>query len=442
MRRAVALGFTFVLAACGQDAAKPPKRTGSGTVEYVDQPILIDGGKSTGTTDEVEPNDGEDTATKLALGATLRGKIDAEGDVDHFAIDVAATGVLAVDVSPIESFDLNVELLDATGTSLVRSDRGGVKVREGLPNVAVAAGRYTVVVRAKKLLPPVVKLKKDQKAGQKPPPPPASSVAFPSPVYEITANVTPPATGAFEREPDDDRGAANDLILGDAVQGYLGWTGDVDTWKLSLETLSSKNAIDVEVTSPEGLALTLEIADGLGNPLVTRKAPRGAGLIVRGFVPVIAQGAAPYHYLTLRADRSNPETAYQLKVTEHVVGPDAELEPDDTPEKAMAMPSDRTSVKGVWTTADVDCYVLETTDAVRTLEVTLDTPNEVDLALEVLVDGKPVAKSDIKGKGAAEKVSTSVPASGRPVIRVRAADPNATGEGAYTLTVQEPSATP
>jgi hypothetical protein len=78
-----------------------------------------------------------------------------------------------------------------------------------------------------------------------------------------------PILANAEREPDDDRGAAIELILGDTVTGYLGWTGDADVWKLSVETLSDKNAIDVEVSAVEGLMLTVEIADGIGQPLTT-----------------------------------------------------------------------------------------------------------------------------------------------------------------------------
>jgi len=111
---------------------------------------------------------------------------------------------------------------------------------------------------------------------------------------------------------------------------------DKDVWKLSLEALSAKNAIDIEVGSVEGLALELVVADHLGQTVLDRKAPRGAALVVRGLLPIIPQGAPPFHYLTVRGDKSNPETPYQLKVSEHTIATDAELEPDDTPEKPFA----------------------------------------------------------------------------------------------------------
>ena len=131
--------------------------------------------------------------------------------------------------------------------------------------------------------------------GAPPPPEPAPGSA---PLYQITAQVAPVGKNA-EREPDDDRGTANDLIVGDTVTGYVGWAGDVDIWKLSVEALTAKNVLDFELSPVEGIAFTVEIGDGLGQAIVTRKAPKGAGLVIRGLAPVVPQGGAPFHYVTI-----------------------------------------------------------------------------------------------------------------------------------------------
>src|SRR5262249_42926120 len=152
--------------------------------------------------------------------------------------------------------------------------------------------------------------------------------------------------------------------------------------------LSAKNALDIELSAVEGLALTLEIADGVGHPIVTRKGPRGGPLVVRGFVPQVPAGAPPFHYLTVKADRSNPETAYQLRVTAKLIAPDAEAEPNDTPDTAMVMPLDRKVLHAHWSTGDIDCFAIPPEDAPRTLDVSIDTPSGLDLAIDVLLDGK------------------------------------------------------
>jgi hypothetical protein len=458
----------FAMVGCGKKGTH--KRAGdAAAVEIVTSPAVPDGGAHGGTiSDEVEPNDGDEVATILALGATVHGKIDPDDDIDQYRIDVPQAGALAVMVESHEALDVVLEIKDASGNVIARSDRGGARIREGVPNLGITPGRYIAVVQAKK--PPPPKKKPPKKAA----PEPAKPIGGP---YEITASMVSPVAGA-EHEPDEDRGAANDLIAGDNGTGYIGWAGDADVWKVSVEALSAKNALDVELSAVEGIALSLEISDGVGQPITMRKGARGAPLVVRGFVPAVPQGAPPFHYLTVRADRSNPETAYQIRVVAKVIPPDAESEPNDTPETAMPVPADRKSLRAHWSTGDVDCFAVPPEDVARTLDVSIDTPNDLDLAIDLLVEGKLLAeterspehrakpeardqrsegpaesevgggpmkkgllaKVDHPGKGAAEKVSASVPAGAHAVIRVRGAD--MAGDGAYELVINEGAAPP
>jgi len=217
---------------------------------------VFDGGTPGAATDEVEPNDSADVATPLAVGGSARGKIEPETDADYYRIEVTQPGALTVTTNLVDA-DLTVDIEDSGGTIIAKSDRGGVRVREGVPNLGVQPGRYTAIVRKK---PPPVKKTPKSKKGAPPPAPPTAAAPI---SYEITATLATPAANT-EREPDDDRGTANDLIVGDTVQGFIGWTGDVDLWKLSVEALSAKNSIDIEVGGVEGVALSLELADGVG----------------------------------------------------------------------------------------------------------------------------------------------------------------------------------
>ncbi len=435
--RGAALVALVACAGCGK---KPThKRTGdAAAVEVVTSPALPDAGVQGATSDEIEPNDGDDVATTLALGATVHGAIDPDSDVDHYRIDVAEAGALAVMVEPRDALDVVLEIEDASGAVIARSDRGGVKVREGFPNLGVAAGRYTVVVQARKPPPPKTKAKKKATPRRDAAPEPVKAFGGP---YELTASmVVPGAVAGAEHEPDDDRGQANELIAGDTGTGLVGWTGDADVWKVSIEALSAKNALDIELSAVDGLALTVELANGVGQVITTRKGARGKPLVVRGFVPAVPAGAPPFHYVTVKGDRSNPETAYQLRVTAKVIAPDAELEPNDTPETAMAFPADRKSLHAQWSAGDVDCFTVPVDEAARTLEISIDTPNELDLGLAVLVDGKVVVKADHPGKGAAEKVSAPIPAGAQAVIRVHGTD--SAGDTTYDLVIDEGNASP
>jgi hypothetical protein len=423
--RCAAVVAAIACAASGCNRKSVHRRTGDAApVEVVAMPPLPDGGAG-GASDEIEPNDGADVATVLGFGATVRGKIDPDADVDHYRIDVTQAGALSVMVNGLETLDVVLEIEDASGTAIARSDRSGARVREGVPNLGVTPGRYTAIVQAKKPPPP----KRKPKRGA--PPEPAKPIGGP---YEITANTVAHVAGA-EHEPDDDRGGANDLIAGDTATGYVGWQGDLDVWKVSVEALSAKNALDIELSAVEGLALSLEIADGIGQPIIARKGPKGAPLVVRGFVATVPQGAPPFHYLTVKADRSNPETAYQIRAVAKVIPQDAEIEPNDTVDTAMAVPADRKGVHGHWSAGDVDCFAMPSDEGGHPLDISIDTPSDLDLAIELFVDGKIVAKVDHPGKGAAERLTAPVPGGGHAVACVRGAD--SPGDGGYDLVIDD-----
>lgn len=414
------------LIACRGSSTKS-KRTGSAApVEILNE--LPDAGHAGPAViaDEIEPNDGTEVATPLAMGGTARGRLESEGDIDYYRVQVDKQGVVQAMLTGVDGQDLILELADPSGTSLAKSDRGGVRVKEGIPNAGVTAGRYDLIVRQ---APKPKKKTKSKKGAAESPPPPA-------PVYELVVQMIEPGPGA-EHEPDDDRGTANDLIVGDNATGYVGWSGDRDVWKLSVEALSEKNALDIEVSAIEGLSLELEVSDAIGQLLATRKAPRGAPLVVRGLLPVVKEGASPFHYVTIRADKSNPETTYTLHAQAHVIGTDEELEPNDLVDKPAQMPPDRTVVHATWTPGDVDCFALAPAATEQTVDVSVDTPAEINLDVELLVDGKSVAIANKAGKGAVEKLTVIVPANAKAVIRVKNPDTNAKVEAKYDLSVQE-----
>jgi hypothetical protein len=436
-RYGVVLVVALAFVACRGGATKS-KRTGSAApVEIVNQPLLPDAGTGPGpNVDEIEPNDGEEVATPLTLGGTARGKIEGENDADFYRVELDAPGVLQASLSGVDGADLVLELHDATGTVLGRSDRTGVRIREGIPNAGVSAGRYTLAVKGApkpKKKDKKAKAKKGAKTDAEEAPPP------PAPVYELAVQLVPQPAGA-EREPDDDRGTANDLIVSDNATGFLGWSDDKDVWKLSVETLSEKNALDIEVSGIEGVSLVLEISDGVGNLLATRKGLRSQPLVMRGVLPVVAPGATPFYYLTVRGDRSNPETAYTLHAKAQVVGPDAELEPNDIVDKAQPIPPDRTVVHAIWTPGDIDCFAIASATTARTVDVSIDTPAEIDLAAELFVDGKVVATANKGGKGVLEKLSAPVPPGAAAIVRVKNPDANASVEAKYDVSVQETTA--
>ncbi|HEY1815168.1 MAG TPA: hypothetical protein VGG74_22630 [Kofleriaceae bacterium] len=425
MRLAPWLACLAAGAACRGGGGKKKPTVGSNTAAPFELVNGDDAGAVGPTGDEVEPNDTDDKATPLQLGATMRGKIDPDTDIDKYRIAVAQQGELAVTVSAVDA-DLALEIEDGSGKVVAKSDRGGVRVAEGVPNLGVSPGSYVAVVRA---------IKHRSRRG--------SAESKPPPVYELTAQMVTPAPNA-EHEPDDDRGSANELIVGDTGTGFIGWTGDVDAWKTSIEALATKDALDVEVSAVDGVAFELELDDGSGAALLHRKAPRGAPMIVRGFVPPEGSGgsgsgsaAPPALFAVISAAQgSNPETPYTLRISGHVIGADAEIEPDDTPDRAFPWPADRTTVHASWTPGDVDCFALPVSSSARDVTATIEPAGDLSLVVELLVDGKPAGAPTSGGKGITQKLSGSVPANSHAVLRVKGADDRA-AEGTYDVTLQD-----
>ncbi|HEY6037002.1 MAG TPA: hypothetical protein VIV58_22135, partial [Kofleriaceae bacterium] len=124
MRLAAAL--VVVMGCHGSGKPKASRGSGVSPVEIVNQPQFPDaGGRAAGATnEEVEPNDGDDVATPFPLDSTMRGKLDSETDVDHFRIDIDKPGALSVMTNAVDA-DLVLELEDANGALVARSDRGG-----------------------------------------------------------------------------------------------------------------------------------------------------------------------------------------------------------------------------------------------------------------------------------------------------------------------------
>jgi hypothetical protein len=434
--KSVAVAVLLALGAChGGDTRA--KRTGSAAPVEILTGLPDAGHAGPGpTSDEIEPNDADEVATPLAIGGTARGRVEGDNDADFYRIEVEKAGTLQVMLTGVEGQDLTLELAESSGTSVAKSDRGATRIKEGIPNAGVTPGKYDLIVRqAPKKKTKPAKAPKGKKgaaaAGAG-----SDAAAPPAPVYELTAQLITPDKNA-EHEPDDDQGTANDLIVTDNATGFLGWSNDKDVWKLSVETLSAKNPLDIQVSAIEGVALELEIADGVGNVLATRKAPKNTPLIVRSLLPVVPEGAPPFHYLTIKGSASNPETSYTLHAQAHPLGADEELEPNDLVDKPAEMNPERTVVHATWTPGDVDCFALQPAQIERTVDITVDTPAEIDLAVEMLAEGKVIGSANKGGKGVAEKLNVKVPPNVKPVIRVKNPDANATAEAKYDLSVVE-----
>lgn len=429
----------------------------AGPVEEVTSTEQV--GRPKATVAEREPNERAAEANALPLDAVGRGRIDSPTDVDRYRVTVDKPGALTVTVSGLAATDLVVELRDGADAVLARSDRGGVKISEGVGGYPVTPGAYDVVVSSfTKPVKAKGKAGKGKKAAEGAAGSGAASgstapvvVVDPSEEYEVIATFVDAAAIAAasggerqELEPNPDAGAASDLTIGEVGAGLIGWTGDVDVWKLSTEVLAASNALDFEVSAVEGVTLTVEVRDGMSRPQTTRKGGRGQPLTIRGYVPKVVEGVPQLLFVAVSGERSHPQLGYSLKVSARMVGEAEELEPNDKPE--LAQPFDVTGADGDiatstlharWEPGDVDCFALPTGAAKRRVEVTVSVADKGNVAAELLVGERVVATSD-EAAGKLEHLVADVPAGAKAVVRVKAAaKPGA--ETAYDVSWAETS---
>lgn len=224
-------------AACGKRARVSRQRGDAAPVVVVER-----GAGGLSFVDEREPNETAAAASPLTVPGGAHGALAGDADVDVFKLVATAPGVLRALVRPQKggdrpagtdapgsdeapAIDLKMELRDEANKLLARSDAGGAGATEGLPNFAVAPGSYYLVVA------PVVRKGRRRPARPRPGAPPEAAAPG---RYELLASWQTEVEAGLESEPNGDASRPVELAAGQDGRGYLGWSGDVDFWKLVL----------------------------------------------------------------------------------------------------------------------------------------------------------------------------------------------------------------
>jgi hypothetical protein len=354
--------------------------------------------------EEVEPNNEPDKATAMELGGAVKGVLDGSSDIDLYTFTAAADGVATITLGGIEGVDLMIELRDADNKPLAVSDRGPAQVVEGIPNYGVTKGtKYLVAI--KEFVKPVKKRRRKRKKKDKDAPT-AETRTGPSPPYELVTKYATAAEPLYEAEPNADVDGAIEALLGDQLYGYIGWIGDVDMWKLSLEGFNTtRYSLDVTVEGVDGVTFAMEILDGEGAVVLARSANKGQPLFVRNLVP-----AGTGHYLAkLSAKRSNPEQAYAFAVATRALDEDDEREPNDKREMATPLRADETATEGqrlgYLLGGDVDFFMLKNGGEEALVNVSVEGSAANDFELEVFAGKKSIGKAQAGKAGAREELN-------------------------------------
>ncbi|HVV82272.1 MAG TPA: hypothetical protein VHE35_04305 [Kofleriaceae bacterium] len=414
-------------------------RDAGAAVVIVDRPAGGGGGGAfSDLPPEREPN--AKPADASPIGDGVQGVLDGDTDVDAFVVQSPGPRMLTAALSPIEGIDTRLELRDKEFNVIATSERGGAGIGEGLADAPLDKGTYYLVVREVPR-PPAKAAKKapKPKPGTPAPAPAAAGRVGRSPPYTLTARlVADPAPGA-EREPDDDAGSANDVSLIEPVTGHLGWTGDVDVWKVPLEGLAAGNGLDVTISAIPGTTLTLAVTDAADRPRTQVTGVPGQPLTLRSLAPRLDPGQAPFHHLKIGGKPSNPDVAYTLTVTPRLLDLDEEAEPNDKPQTATPLrygADEQGSMRGELGPGEVDVFELSPSSGPRTLDATIDSVAGLDLVCEIVSSTGAAlgGKGDGGGVGAGEDCSGAVPTGAEAYVRVSAkASKKPQAQAAYTL---------
>jgi serine/threonine protein kinase len=207
------------------------------------------------TAAEREPNNTPGYANLLASGRPVRGTIGAlieggHGDVDYFRVPVGhGARVMHARLEGVPELDLVLEVFDAQGRRLAKSDAHGRGGAEWLQPISIGPAEAFLAVREVWV------------EGQKP-------VEGVTDAYALTATWGPPQTG-WEIEPNDWEAAATPVPPGTSMRGYLGEPEDKDWFTI---TPATSGHLRIHVSVPAGVDAVL-LHDGAGKRTTNRGGP-------------------------------------------------------------------------------------------------------------------------------------------------------------------------
>ena len=332
---------------------------------------------------EAEPNDTAGQALLLERDGEVAAALSVapgKQDVDWYVLAASSARVARVEVTGIPGADVAVELYDAAGTRRALVNGGGDGQPELLPNLGVAGKAWLKVLSQKK----------------------GSGGA-----YAVKVRFEAPLEG-FEQEPDD-RGADAVALQPDTpARGYLSHGTDEDWYRLELPGLpvaetdageadggsvAPPRSLKLELSGVEGVRYELSLLSEAEAVLFSAKGRPGQALLARNVglrpqdtVVYLVVKSAPVGPGKEAKRGSNAAQAYALTASLEEGGADAELEPNDSLERASQAAADGERHGFLSPASDVDLYAVELPEG-RLLRAQLSGVEGLDLQLALLAEG-------------------------------------------------------
>lgn len=235
---------------------------------------------------EFEPNDQRVDATPFVQDS-IAGTIAPEGDADWYKIVVGedAKQLLRVSAGAVEGLDLTLTLADSLGNPLLVADNMPKGQPETISAAGVTKGEYFLIVA--------------EKSGRK---------ADARQAYSLTKGLGGWQPG-LEFELNDSTATAQPIKVGESVDGYFGWKGDVDCYQFNAY---NKGVIAFELAGVLNVQPTAALYDQDGKELQAWSAAKAGESLT--FERELEPGTYTLRLKSAKDEQNNVRDKYSLRL--------------------------------------------------------------------------------------------------------------------------------
>jgi len=357
---------------------------------------------------EVEPNDRREQAQEIRVGESVEAGVQKDDDEDWFklVVDKSGKNYLQVDVTAVPKVDIYLYIYDEANQRLAEVNDRGENEPESLTYFVVEPGTYFIRVYLY------------GKATQE--------------KYILTARITGPWREGWEAEPNNNREKANELKLGQSMNGYFQNKHDYDWFKL-INDRPGKSLVQIDLSGVSGVDSEIDIRNEKGNRIweVDDTDKDGPESI---FNLALDEGV---YYLEVFAREVNTKDSYTLST--RILGPwkeGLEAEPNNSRETATEIRLGQ-SVQGYYQAKGDEDYFRLIVDkpGKNLIQVDLSAVPDADGKIEILDrEGKRLWEANDGDKAEPESIPHFVVSEGVYFIYVRGYHKNVANS--YTLSTR------
>ncbi len=363
---------------------------------------------------ESEPNNSQEQANEIRLGQSIQGLFQPKDDEDWYKLVNSQSGrnIIRIDLTGVAGVNSYLEIYNEKEEKLKESDTGDDGEAEAIINFGVTEGIYYIMVSG------FQRNEKDK--------------------YTLSTKLLSPWQEGQEFELNDELEQANEIKLGQSIEGYFQPKGDKDWYKFVVSQ-SGKNIIRIDLTGVAGVNSYIEIYNEKGERLKeSDTGGDGEGEAIINFG--VTEGI---YYIKVNGRQENGKDKYLLSTK--LLGPwqkGQEFEPNDELEQANKIKLGKTIKGSPYPDTDKDWYVFTMPEpGLEILVIELSGLGGVDLLLELLdADGQELKEANNGEMGEKETIVRMKVKPGKYYIMVNNYGSNT--ETAYSLRAGKPTVPP